>query len=136
MKKIFLIFILFFMANSVFAINWIDLKSANGNIVSLDIDSIKEDKNYYFYNIKMNTTPTESIVITMQSAKLTPFCARIKYYKPSQYEKLNGDYENITLNKTTKLEPVTYESRAYAAYKKVKEIIKDKNKTQNTGIYI
>ena len=37
-----------------------------------------------------------------------------------------------TLKMTRNLEPVTYESRAYAAYKKVKQIINDKNKPQIT----
>ena len=74
----------------------------------------------------------ESTVITMQAQKSYPFSARINYYKPSRYEQLNGDYENITLKMTKNLEPVTYESRAYAAYKKVKQIENDKNKPQIT----
>ena len=68
----------------------------------------------------------------MQAQKSTPFCARIKKYNLSEYGKLKGDYANITKEMTQSLEPITYESRAYAAYKAVKKIIITKNKPQIT----
>lgn len=131
MKKIFLV-LFSLLISPVFAINWVLVQSKSGSIVYLDVDSIKEYNGYYFYNIKVDTSPSESIVVTMQSQKSYPFSARINYYKPSRYEQLGGDYQNITLKMTRNLEPVTYESRAYAAYKKVKQIINDKNKPQIT----
>ncbi len=131
MKKIILIAVCL-LISPVFAINWVLVQSASGGIVYLDTDSIKEYNGYYFYNIKVDTSMNESTVITMQAQKSYPFSARINYYKPSRYEQLNGDYENITLKMTKNLEPVTYESRAYAAYKKVKQIENDKNKPQIT----
>ena len=36
------------------------------------------------------------------------------------------NYKNITKNMTDRLEPVPYESSAYAAHKKVKEILQSK----------
>ena len=75
-------------------------------------------------------TAKEDVIITMQASSSHPFCARINYYKPDVYHNLNGDYSNISLKKTKSLEPVSFESRAYAAYKKVDNIMKSKNKPQ------
>ena len=68
----------------------------------------------------------------MQSKTNRPFCTRIEHYKLAQYESLNGNYSNITKNMTKKLEPVPYESTAYAAYREVNNIMKSKNKPQIT----
>lgn len=127
MKKIFLILsTFFFMFNSAFAIDWVNIKSENGNLVGLDKDSIKEYQGYYFYNVKMYTNGLDDIVVTMQCRITHPFCARLKHYKSTQYEELKGNYDNITNEMTKNLEPVTYKSRAYAAYKNVKEIKRNK----------
>lgn len=126
MKKIFLFLSVLIITNPCFAINWVDITTPKNKIIALDLDSIKEYQNYYFYNVKMYTNGSDDIVITMQSQKAHPFCARIKHYKLSQYIQLNGDYENITREMTTKLEPVSYESRAYAAYKKVSQLMRTK----------
>ena len=119
---------LFLSINSVFAIDWVDLKSKSGNTVSLDIDSIVEFQGYYFYNVKMYTNGLDDAIVTMQCRTTHPFCARLKTYKSSQYQELKGDYSNITNLMTQKLEPVTFESRAYAVYKKVCELKKGKPK--------
>lgn len=131
MKKIFLIFCSLFLS-CAFAIDWQDI-SKNDKKLFLDKDSIAEYNNYYFYNILTTQKNGEDIVITMQFQKTHPFGARIKYYKSAEYNKLKGDYENITKNITTRLEPVSFDSRAYISYKKVKEIkneINNKNKLQ------
>ena len=132
MKKIILALFLFFIANPIFAIDWLNLKSATGNMFGLDVDSIKEFRGYYFYNLKVYTNGLDDAVVTMQSKPNSSFSARIEHYKLSQYEKLNGNYENITKNMTDRLEPVPYQSSAYAAHKKVKEILSVKNKPQIT----
>ena len=131
MKK--LLFILFFMMFlPVSAIEWLDTASQKGAVVSIDKDSIKAHKNYYFYNIKTTKNNGEEVVVTIQAQKNHPFCARLKHYTLQDYVSLNGDYENITLNQTVKLEPMVFESRAYAAYKKVIDIMGDNNKVQIT----
>lgn len=132
MKKIFLTLVLFLCVNSAFAIDWINLKSATGNMFALDKDSITEINGYYFYNLKVYTNGLDDAVVTMQSKINSPFCTRIEFYKLSQYETLNGNYKNIARNMTDRLEPVPYESSAYTAYKKVKEILSNKNKPQIT----
>lgn len=117
-----LIITLLYFSIPVMAIDWIGLQCPTGRQVFLDKDSIKEEDNCYFYNIKFKDMHGYDIVVTMQSAKHNPFSARLKVYKISEYEALSGDYENITKNKTTKLEPVTYTSTVYTCYKKVKEL--------------
>lgn len=132
MKKIFLVTVLFLFINPVFAIEWINLKSASGNMFALDVDSITELNGYYFYNLKVYTNGLDDIVVTMQSKISSSFSTRIEHYKLSQYEKLEGNYKNISKNMTDRLEPAPYESSAYAAHKKVKEIMSTKNKPQIT----
>ena len=132
MKKIFLVTVLFLFINPVFAIEWLNLKSASGNMFALDVDSITELNGYYFYNLKVYTNGLDDIVVTMQSKIRSSFSTRIEHYKLSQYEKLEGNYKNISKNMTDRLEPVPYQSSAYAAHKKVKEIMSTKNKPQIT----
>lgn len=132
MKKIFLVTVLFLFINPVFAIEWLNLKSASGNMFALDVDSITELNGYYFYNLKVYTNGLDDIVVTMQSKISSSFSTRIEHYKLSQYEKLEGNYKNISKNMTDRLEPVPYQSSAYAAHKKVKEIMSVKNKPQIT----
>ena len=99
---------------------------------ALDVDSITELNGYYFYNLKVYTNGLDDIVVTMQSKISSSFSTRIEHYKLSQYEKLEGNYKNISKNMTDRLEPAPYESSAYAAHKKVKEIMSTKNKPQIT----
>ena len=123
MKKILVACLLIMLVDlPSFAINWIEVKTSTGQELSLDKDSITEHLSYYFYNIKVKKKNGEVVVVTIQSQKAHPFCARIKFYTPEEYDRLNGDYENITSNITTKLEPVSFESRANAAYRKVREL--------------
>ena len=128
-KKLFLIMCLFLFLQA-FAIEWLDLKSTKGHCFSLDKDSITQFENYYFYNIKTHKNNGDDVVMTMQFQKNHPFGARIKYYTPSEYEALNGDYGNIVKNLTKNLAPVSYDSRAFASYKKVHQIIHEKDKPQ------
>lgn len=130
MKKIIVLFLL--LLNPVFAIDWVNVSNHNNKPLYLDKDSITQHKNYYFYNIRTAKDNGEEVIITMQSQKAHPFCARVKYYSVQNYTALNGDYENITLNLTTRLEPVTFESRAFAAHKKVVQIMQEKNRPQIT----
>lgn len=127
-KKIFLI-ALSLILSPAFAIDWQDI-SKNNTKLFLDKDSIIEYNNYYFYNILTTKNNGEEIVITMQFQKTHPFGARVKYYTLTEYNKLDGDYDNLTKNITSRLEPVSFESRAYTSYRKVKEIKSEKNKLQ------
>lgn len=121
MKKFLILFML--LMTPVYAIDWVDVVSVNGRHALVDKDSIKEHKGYYFYNIKFaNKSPDDVVVITMQTSMKRAFSARIKAYTPSEYDSLNGDYNNTLLNYTENLEPVTYDSLVYACYKKVKEL--------------
>ena len=122
-KIFFLLFLIFLLFQEAYAIDWIKLNCPNGRVVYLDSDSIKQEDNYYFYNIKFKDMHGFDVVVTMQSAIHKPFSARLNVYKIAQYEELNGDYDNIASRKTTKLEPVTYTSTVYTCYKKVKEIL-------------
>ena len=123
MKKNLLFFISsLFLFNSAFGIEWVSIKGKNGHEAALDIESITEKNNYYFYNLKVYTNGLDDIVVTMQSKKNSAICSRINYYKLAEYTKLKGDYENITNKMSNQLEPVDYASVAYAAYKKVKQI--------------
>ncbi|MBQ8636154.1 hypothetical protein IJ425_08400, partial [bacterium] len=88
--------------------------------------------NYYFYNIKTHKNNGEEIVMTMQFQKSHPFGARIKFYTPSEYETLGGDYKNITKNMTKALEAVSFDSRAFASYKKVTQTVQQNKKPQIT----
>ena len=129
MKKLIVaIFLFFYFLNPVFAINWVDIVAPNGNKASIDVDSIKEFKNYIFFNLKIfNSYKNNYTVVTIQSRSKTPLAARIRFYTADEYESLQGDYENITNNFTTSLEPVEYGSVVYACYAKVKsEFVSDK----------
>lgn len=128
MKKILYLLILpILLNNSSFAIDWIDVKNEKGISIAVDKDSINEIDNYYFYNTRFQLKSGQDVVVTMQSQKNTPLCTRIKQYSLPEYEKLSGDYENITNGRTKDLEYVTFESRAYLAHKKVKELMLEKH---------
>ncbi|MBQ8475951.1 hypothetical protein IJ531_02705 [bacterium] len=124
MRYILILLFLIFLTAPSFAINWVEIKAPNGSYASLDTDSIKEEKNYYFYNIKIvNLYTNETIVVTMQSGIRSALSARINFYKLKQYEALNGDYEHILDKYTRSLEPVEYGSIVYACYSKVKSLM-------------
>ena len=125
MKKINFIFLaLFIIQSCAFAVDWVTVSTPLGKTAYLDKDSITEFDNYYFYNIKViNEVTGKDSVITVQSGRSKPFSARIKAYNPDEYEKLQGDYSNITMNITKNLEPVTSFSIVNSCYKKVKEIM-------------
>jgi len=131
MKKLLAILITLLIC-PVFAINWENLKSETGKMFALDVDSIKQEGNYYFYNLKVYTNGTDDIVMTMQCQINHPFCARINKYNLSHYEKLNGNYDNISKNMTNQLKPVPYNSGAFLTHKKVHEIIHQNDKLQIT----
>ena len=134
MKKRFLLvlFSLLFCL-SAHAISWQEVESLSKTVAFIDVDSIKEYNNYYFFNIQVKNTATgENVVITLQSAKSSAFAARIKAYTIEEYNALNGDYGNITNNMTDNLEPTTYYSTAYACSKWVKY----KKIRENTNIII
>lgn len=115
------IFLLIFTLNIVsiptYSINWERLVSGANREVFLDKDSITQEEGFYFYNIKfINTHTNLPAIITMQTQISHPFSARIKSYTIDEYTSLNGDYINITKNKTKDLELVTYKSIVYACY--------------------
>ena len=64
-----------------FAIDWLNMKSQKGIMFALDIDSIREIDNYYFYNLKVYSPSDEDIVVTMQSQKNHPFSSVIFKYQ-------------------------------------------------------
>jgi len=127
-KIVFLFCFIFFTASYVNAIEWSCFTTPLNKTVCLDIDSITEYNNYFFYNIKYKRdVSNKEVITTIQSGKNSAFSARLKTYTLSEYESLNGDYSNITSNYTTNLEPVTFESIVNTCYKKVKEIYNLKN---------
>ena len=101
-----------------------ELTSPRGRIVYLGKDSITKQDGYYFYNMKfLDPKFDDFVILTMQSGVKHQFSARLKAYKPSEYESLNGDYENITKNMTQNLEMVTYDSIVNTCYRKIKELM-------------
>jgi len=129
MKKIiFILFLFFICQNFSLAIDWYQVQTPLNRVAYVDLDSITQFKNYYFYNIKFqNSENSEFIILTMQSSKFSPLSGRIKTYKEDEYNALDGDYKNITSFVKTSLEPVTYESVVNSCYKVVDNIIKTKN---------
>ncbi len=122
MKKI-ILFLFLIIQCSAYAINWETITTPAGKTAYLDKDSILQYKSYYFYNIKVfNDSINDFSVVTIQSSMSKPFSARINFYTPDEYERLQGDYLNITKNITKSLEPVTYKSTVNSCYKRVKEI--------------
>ncbi len=120
-KKILFALFAFVFGLNVHAITWQEVQTLSKTVAFIDVDSIKEHNNYYFFNIQVkNTSTNENVVITLQSAKNSAFAARIKAYTVAEYNSLQGDYENITNNMTENLEPTTYYSTAYACSKWVK----------------
>ncbi len=131
MKKLFVLFLL--LLSPSWAIEWVSVVSTKGRAGFVDIDSIRESQGYYFYNIKFaNKSEDDIVILTMQSGIKNPISARLKAYSPKEYDSLGGDYQNITNLSTQKLEAITYESLAYACYKKVKEIQQLKNSPKIT----
>ena len=129
MKKILSILFLFFICqNFSLAIDWYQVQTPLNRVAYVDLDSITQFKNYYFYNIKFqNPGNSEFIILTMQSSKFSPLSARIRTYNEEEYKSLNGDYKNITSIVKSSLEPVTYESVVNSCYKVVDSMIKAKN---------
>jgi len=118
------IIVLFVSCSSVFAIDWQEVTNRFGDRAYVDIDSIKLYKNYYFYNIKvLNTYTNKDVIITMQSRKRGGMSARIKFYEVDEYEGLNGDYEHITDNFSSKLETVEFGSLAEKCYSLVNSVM-------------
>ena len=129
MKKILFALSLFFICqNFSFAIDWYQVQTPLNRVAYVDLDSITQFKNYYFYNIKFqNPGNSEFIILTMQSSKFSPLSARIRTYKEDEYKALEGDYKNITSIVKSSLEPVTYESVVNSCYKAVDNTVKTKN---------
>ena len=122
-RNFFLLVVFSFLFCQAYAVEWVNLTTPLGKSVALDKDSIVKKDGYYFYNIKYkNAHNSLYTVATIQSGILHPFSARIKFYPLEEYEKLNGDYENITLNKTKNLEAVTYDSVVGTCYREVKKL--------------
>lgn len=123
LSALFLLFSLNLLSMQASAIQWVDLTTPRGRPVCLDKDSITQYKNYYLYNIMfVNLDNGNTMVATIQSGIHRPFSATLKTYTPDEYKKLNGDYSSMAQNLTKKLEPVTFDSAVYTAYKKVKDI--------------
>lgn len=130
LKNLVLIIFCLICSQSVFAIEWVTVEAPNGSNALLDLDSIREYKKYYLYNIKvLNKHTNENVVITMQSNSKNGLTSRIKYYSVQKYNDLNGDYENMTNNITRSFEPMQFGSVAHSCYLKVKSII-ESNKIQ------
>ena len=122
-RNFFLLVAFSFLFCQAYAVEWVNLTTPLGKSVALDKDSIVKKDGYYFYNIKYkNAHNSLYTVATIQSGILHQFSARIKFYPLEEYEKLNGDYENITLNKTKNLEAVTYNSVVGTCYREVKKL--------------
>jgi hypothetical protein len=114
----------------IYAINWENYISPNHKEYSIDIDSIKEYRNYIFFNLKVKNVYTKEMnVITLQCMRHASVCARIKYYTMEEYNNSKGEYENITDNMTRSLSPVEYGSVAHSSFTKAKQIM-DKDKVQ------
>ncbi len=128
LKLTIIIFLFCLSVAPCFAINWEQHKSPNGATVFLDTDSIKVVDGYYFYNIKLRLPGRKDFTVsTIQSNHSHPFSACINNYKPAEYEALNGDYDNITKNKTENLEAITFQSCVHTCYKRVKTILQGAN---------
>lgn len=132
-KKIFFIlFALIISQTNCFAINWQEVKSYYKNTAFVDMDSVAEKDGAYFYNIKIiNEATNDYVVLTIQSLKSNPFCARIRAYTLDEYNLLNGDYQNITKNATKDFETISYQSILYACDKKVKAFKKHQEMRKN-----
>ncbi|MBR2069602.1 MAG: hypothetical protein IJ877_07585 [Candidatus Gastranaerophilales bacterium] len=127
MRKLLILFYLLIFSTPSWAINWVEVTAKNGHNAFIDMDSIKEYKNYYFYNIKvLNSHTNKDVVITVQSNKKTSLSARINFYDPLLYEQLKGDYEHITDKLTKQMETAEYGSVVYACYTKVKNYMQIK----------
>jgi len=115
--------LVYFLGNlPCFAIDWRELKTPSGIEFLIDLDSLLNKNGYYFYNLKIPSMQNKDFeVITIQSSKNNAFSARIAFYSSVEYDKLLGDYQNITKNQTKKLEMVSYDSRVYTAYNFVKK---------------
>lgn len=123
LSVLFLFFSLYLLSMEANAIQWIDLTTPRGRPVCLDKDSITQYKSYYLYNIMfVNLDNGNTMVATIQSGINRPFSATLKTYTPEEYKKLNGDYSSMAQNITKNLEPVTFDSAVYTAYKRVKDI--------------
>lgn len=133
MKKIFN-FLLILSAISTInlkanAIDWLQVPVKYPKTAFIDKDSIKNTPKYYFYNIKYKQFPKDKFtILTVQSAHQNSYAARLKVYSEAEYEKLNGDYENIAKNATDNLEPAAFGSIVNSCHKMVRELMDDKAK--------
>lgn len=129
MNKLFNILLLLscICLNSAQAIEWVQADTANGKTAYVDKDSIVKKGKNYFYNIKYKNTPSDEFkILTVQSALHNSYSARLKMYSENEYESLKGDYNNISLNSTPKLELAIYGSIVHSCHNKVKEIMEQK----------
>ena len=125
-KILFLSLFLVSFINPIFAINWVDVPNFKNKDIQLDTESIQHIDNYLFFNIKMlNTMKTQYRVLTIQSAFKHPYCKTISNISLEEYNSLNGNYQNITSNKTEKLEMAVYGSIAHSAYIFATSILND-----------
>ena len=64
MKKILFSLLLFLFSPVAFAIDWVSVPSLSGKSTELDLDSLKQEKGYYFYNIKFSEVGKKDVIIT------------------------------------------------------------------------
>lgn len=111
--------------NCAFAIEWKEVVTPRNILAFIDIDSIKENSSFYFYNVKYcSNDAKEYKVYTIQTSKVKSMSAKIKEYSLEEYEKLNGDYQNILNNETTILQANLFGSLLHTCHS---EIIKIKS---------
>lgn len=111
------------------AIDWVEVSVKAPKVAYIDKDSITKTDKYYFYNIKYKNFPKEKFtILTIQSAHQNSYAGRLKVYSEAEYEKLKGDYENITKLATDNLEPAQFGSIVHSCHKMVRELMSEKAK--------
>ena len=121
-------FILAITGHEALAVNWLEITTPKGKTAYIDTDSITKKDKYYFYNIKYKEEHRKTYkILTVQSGLRNSFSARLKLYDENEYEKLKGDYDNITNLMTENLEAPEFGSIIQSCHKKVKELSQEKN---------
>lgn len=93
-KIVFLIlFLLISTFNKVLAENWIDTGMYNNIHIFLDMDSIKSDDRFIFYNIKRENSETgECIIITIQSDPYNNFAGIVSQQTYTEFYQKDSPY--------------------------------------------
>ena len=129
--------LLIFSSNNVFAESWIDTGTYNNAQIFLDIDSIKKNDRFIFYNIKReNSESGEGLIITIQSDPENNFAGIVTQQTYTEFYQKDLPYLLVGQQKAKTMKQLEPNSPMFTANKMAINYLKQQtlNEQQQTAI--